>query len=92
MANQDVIIPSSPEDREKIRRVLRTVSDSMTRIEAEKDLIKDEIGALVEDFEIPRKFLNKMARTFHRQNFKDIVDEQDDFATLYETVVELNQS
>jgi hypothetical protein len=91
MANQDVIIPSSPEDREKIRRVLRTVSDSMTRIEAEKDLIKDEIGALVEDFEIPRKFLNKMARTFHRQNFKDIVDEQDDFATLYETVVELNQ-
>jgi len=91
MSTKEVFIPTSPEDREKIRRVIRTVSDSFTRIEAEKKLIKDEISALVEQFEIPRKFLNRMARTYHRQNFKDVVDEQDDFEILYESVVELNQ-
>jgi len=88
---KQVIIPSDPAAREKIRRVLRTVSDSFTRIEAERDLIKDEISALIEEYEIPRKFLNRMARTYHKQNFKDVVIEQDDFQTLYESVVELNQ-
>ena len=90
MSTKQIIIPSSPADREKIRRVLRTVSESMTRIEAEKDLIKEEIAALAEEFDIPKKFLNRMARTYHRQNFKDVVEEQDDFETLYETVVEMN--
>ena len=90
MNTKQVIIPSNPADREKIRRVMRTVSESMTRIEAEKDLIKDEIAALAEEFEIPKKFLNRMARTYHRQNFKDVVDEQEDFEKLYETIVELN--
>lgn len=86
-ANQ-VIIPSNPADREKIRRVMDTVSDSFTRIEAEKELIKDEIGALVEEFKIPRKFLNRMARIYHRKNFKDVMDEQENFETLYESVLE----
>lgn len=84
---QQVVIPSNPSDLEKIRRVMRTVSDSYTKIEAERDLVKDEIGALVDEFKIPRKFLNKMARTYHRQNFDAVVDEQDDFQALYETVV-----
>lgn len=90
MSTKQITIPSSPADREKIRSVLRTVSESMTRIEAEKELIRDEIAALAEEFDIPKKFLNRMARTYHRQNFKDVVEEQDDFETLYETIVELN--
>jgi len=92
MANQDVVIPSSPADREKIRRVMCTISDSLTRIEAERDIIKDELNALVEEFEIPKKFLSKMSRTYHRQNFQDLVGESDDFQSLYETVLELNKS
>lgn len=87
---QELIIPSSPKDQEKIRRVLQTISESYTRIESEKDLIKDEIDALAEEFKIPKKFLNKMARTFHRQNFDQQVGEQEDFTQLYETIVRLN--
>ena len=83
MSTKQVIIPSNPADREKIRRVMRTVSESMTRIEAEKDLIKDEIAALAEEFEIPKKFQNRMARTYHLQNVKDVVDEQNDFENNY---------
>lgn len=84
---QEIIIPSSPADQEKIRRVLQTISDSFTRIEAERELIKDEIDALAEDFDIPKKFLSRMARTFHRQNFDQVSNEQSNFETLYETIV-----
>lgn len=87
---KQVIIPSSPADREKIRRVMKAISDSLTRIESERELIRDEVAALEDEYDIPKKYLNRMARTFHKQNFQDLVVEQDDFATLYETVVELN--
>ena len=80
-------IPSSPADKKAIRDVLQTISDSYTRIEAEKDLIKDEIAALAKEFKIPKKFPGKMAWVFHKQSYQDNVDEQDDFEQLYEAVV-----
>lgn len=82
-------IPSNPADKKAIRDVLQTISDSYTRIEAEKDLIKEEIGGLAEQFELPKKLLNKMARAYHKQNFRETVDEADDFQNLYENIVEL---
>lgn len=69
--------------------MLQTISDSYTRIEAEKDLIKEEIVGLAEKYELPKKLLNKMARAHHKQNFRETVDEADDFQNLYENIVEL---
>ena len=54
---------SNPADRKKIKDALQEISDSMTRISAEKDLIKDIIGDLNEQFEIDKKILNKMGRS-----------------------------
>jgi hypothetical protein len=85
---KDYVIPSNPADIEKIRRVMNTVSDCFTRIEAERDLIKDEIGALVEEFEIPRSVLNRMARIHHKQNFEQVVSETEEFGAFYEKVME----
>ena len=38
-AISSVVIPSSEEDRLAIRRVLKEISDAMTRMDAEKDFI-----------------------------------------------------
>lgn len=84
---KEVVIPSNPADREKIFKVLKTVSESMTRIESERELIKEEIGALVEAYEIPRKFLNRMARTYHRQTYDQVIQETEDFSALYDSIV-----
>ena len=52
---------SNPEDRKKIKQALIEISDSMTRIDAEKDLIKDIIQDTSDNFKLPKKYLNKMA-------------------------------
>lgn len=80
-------IPSSPKDQERIRRVMQTVSDSFTRIEAEKDLIKDEIASLAEELELPKKVLSKMARVYHKQNYDEVQADESDFQNFYETVM-----
>ena len=83
---EDVVIPSSPEDRKKIKNALQEISDSMTRMASERDLIKDIKKMLHDDYELPRKYVSKMAKVYHAQSFDAEVAEADNFATLYETI------
>ena len=78
---------SNPADQIKIKKMLSEISDSFTRIEAERDLIKETIEALSEDFDIDKKILRKMARIFHKQNYSTVEAEQEELALLYESVV-----
>jgi len=82
----NVIIPSSPEDRKKIRGALEEISNSLTRIEAERDLIKDILQDVEDKFELPKKYTRKVAKIFHKQNFKEVQEEQSELETIYETV------
>lgn len=84
MAN--VVLPSNPEDRKRIKDALQEISDSYTRIEGERDAIKDVINFINEEFDLPKKYISKMARVFHKQTFDKEVGEAEDFAALYETI------
>lgn len=82
----NVIIPSSIEDRKKIRGALEEISNSLTRIEAERDLIKEILQDVEDKFELPKKYTRKVAKIFHKQNFAEVKTEQEDLETIYETV------
>lgn len=80
---------TSPADRKKIKDAMEEVSNSMTRIDAEKDLMKQIISDLHDNFKISKKILNKMARTYHKQNFLNEQQNHEEFETLYQEVVDL---
>ena len=82
----NVVVPSSPEDRKAIKDALREISDSMTRMEAEKDLIKDILQTIYDNQKVPKKYTRKLARIYHKQNYTEVQQEQDDLDALYETV------
>ena len=46
---------SSPADRKKIKDALQEISDSMTRIQAERDLIKDIVKEVADTHQLPKK-------------------------------------
>lgn len=79
---------SNPVDRKKIKDALQEISDSMTRIEAERDLIKDIVNDINDNFKLPKKYVNKMARIFHKQNFAKEQQETDELESLYLTIVD----
>lgn len=83
----EVVIPSNEADREKIMKSIEAISDSLTRIEGEKNWIKEEIAAVSESTNVPKKFLNKLARTYHKQNFDNVMQEVEDFEALYDVIV-----
>lgn len=84
MAN--VIIPTSEEDRKKIRGCMEEISNSYTRVEAERDFVKEAINALADEVDIPKNILRKMARIYHKQNMADVVSEVEDIEALMESI------
>lgn len=82
----NVVLPSNPEDRKRIKNALQEISDSYTRIEGERGAIKDVIEFIVEEFELPKKYVAKMTKVYHKQSFDKEVGEAEDFAALYETI------
>lgn len=78
----------SPEDKKKIKTAISVMTDSLTRMDAERDLIKAEAEALYATLGMPAKMSKKLARTKHKASFNNETEEFRLFETLFETVVE----
>lgn len=74
------------QDRKKIRDAMQEASNSLIRIEAERNLIKNIISDLYDAFQIPKKQLSKMVKVYHKNSFNDEVAEAEEFEVLYETI------
>jgi len=82
----NIIIPSSVEDRKRIKDCMDEISNSYLRQEAERTFVKEAISALADEVDIPKKYLGKMARIYHNQNMSELVSELEDIEALIETV------
>jgi hypothetical protein len=89
MAVQQISINqlSNPADREKLLKVIRECSDSMTRSQAEKDFIKESVNDISKQLQLPKKLVARMVKVYYKQNYDEEVAVHDQFETLYETVV-----
>ena len=75
-----------PKVKQAIFAALGEGSASMTRIEAERDLIKEIVKKIHEDHGISKKTAAKMIKVYHKQSFSKEVEEREEFETLYEKV------
>lgn len=78
------------QDRKKIRDAMQEASNSLIRIDAERDLIKNIITDLNDAYQIPKKTISKMIKVYHKNNFQEEVASADEFETLYETVTNVS--
>jgi hypothetical protein len=83
----NVIIPSSDEDKTRIKNCIQEISNAMTLMDAQRDFIKEAINSCVEDVEIDKKHLRKMANIYHKQNLSEVVGEVEDVEALYEGIL-----
>lgn len=65
---------------------MEEISNSYLRQEAERTFVKEAIDALADEIDIPKKYLSKMAKIFHKQNMSELVSELEDLEALIDTV------
>lgn len=78
---------SSPEDRKAFHDAIREISNSLTRTEAERDLINEIIKKLSEEYSINKKIIRKIAKAYHKQNLTEEQQDHEEFVELYEEVM-----
>ena len=71
-------------DKEKVAAAIREMSDSMLRIDAEKELMKDIVDVTAEKYEIDKKQFRKIANIFHKRNLEESRTETNEVFELYE--------
>ena len=77
-------LPSDTFGKKVIKDAMLEISGAMTRIEGEREFIKEAIAKVCEDFEINKKTFRKLVNTYHKQNFSKEVAEHEEFEKMYE--------
>ena len=77
----------SAPDREKLFKIVQECSNSMTRMDAEKDFVREAIADTAKNMQLPKKMVAKLVKVYHKQNFDEEVAVHEQFETLYESVV-----
>ena len=77
---------SNPEDRKKLYNCVIEISNSMTRMDGERDFQKEAIDAIAEELDIEKKYVRKVANIYHKQNMNTVKMENEEVEELYEII------
>ena len=78
------IMVLTDDQKKKLQGAIREISNSMTRTEAERDLIREIVKEQSAELQIPKKIISKIAKTYHKQNLTQEVADHEEFVELYE--------
>lgn len=78
----------SPNEIKDLKVSLKTIVDSMCRIESEKELQKAEIAKIKDTSGVEPKIIRQLARINFKQSKEEVSDTIDDVLSLYEAIFE----
>ena len=71
-------------DKDKVASAVREMSDSMLRIDAERELMKDIVDVTNEKYGVDKKHFRKISNIFHKRNLEESRIESNEVYELYE--------
>jgi hypothetical protein len=74
------------EQKKDLKNKFMEISNSMTRIEAERDHMKTIYQDLKEEFEMHPKIARRLAKAYHKQAYQQMVAEEEEFQETYSEV------
>lgn len=82
-----MLMLSSQADKDKVLGAMKEISNSMTRVDAEKDFQKEAAERVADEVGINKKYINALAKFYHKQNFAQVQQEKEELEDLYESIV-----
>lgn len=81
---------TNTKDLETLKKGIKEMSNSLTRVEAEKDFQKDVIDRINDETGLEKKYVRKLAAIYHKQNYTTVQQENDELESLYEAISKVN--
>ncbi len=82
----EFVMPTNPSDIQKIENAVKEASNSLIRIESERDLIKEIKERLKDELGLPPKKAQELIKIYHKQNYSEVVGKFEETSELYEKV------
>lgn len=76
-----------PAMKTKLKNAMTEASSAMSRIETERETIKDIINTISAEQSIEKPVLRKLFKAYHKQNFAEEVATSEEFQNIYSSVV-----
>lgn len=73
--------------RKEVKGCLQEISNSLTRIEAERDLIKEILQRMADDFEMNKKLSRRLAKVYHKRNIAEEIAANEELTETYDMIV-----
>ena len=80
---KQVNMPSDPVMIKKIKDAMSEASASYVRMEGERDFIKELFKDLAKETELPKAYLVKTSKLWHKQNVHAVTADQEAVVELY---------
>lgn len=78
----------TPEKKARLKGCLQEISNSMTRMDAERDNITAIVQRMADEFEMNKRVSRRLAAIFHKRNLEE---ERGDFEEIAETYEEVTR-
>lgn len=75
---------TNPKDKERLINAVKEMSNSMTRMDAERDHQKDIVDKAADETGIDKKYIKRLSSIYHRQTFAQVQTEREELEGLYE--------
>jgi len=75
---------NNPEEQKIIKDCLREMVDSMIRVSAERDLMKEIVSRVKDETTVKPKIFRRMAKVQFASNFSEVVADNEEFVEIYE--------
>lgn len=85
-----VELPSNPAERKKLQMLIKDCVVAKQKAESIKDGMNETIDAAVKEFNIPKKFINRLVTTAFKRNFEQQQVEYESFEHMYESLMNEN--
>lgn len=79
-------------EKEKLKKAILELDNSLTRIAAEKEHQKDIVDTLSDDLGLEKKLIRNLGKTYFKANFKEVSEEHKEFADFYELIMNIGTS
>lgn len=80
------LVDLTQEQTQQLNGFIKDIDTILTRVDRLKDEIKEGVDQISYDLGIPKKIINKMLKTYHKNNIEALKQEDDLFYELYESV------
>lgn len=87
MAITAVVRSLSGEEKERLLKAVKEMSNSLARMEGEREYVNEATKKISDDVKLSKKIVGQLVKVYHKQNFEEVVAIHDEFEDLYKSIV-----